>query len=438
VKSLDFKTAIVAVLILSVSLALGSASASVWSQINRTTLQVGNGSPNILYSQWMGDGEDYESYVTHQAPPANVTAGWDKILQNVTTPPTDYVDKFQWRVFELALEFYNLNTSNPNHHDYNATLMDEAISALHSRGYYVILAEYDWTNFGSSTWVRDWVNVAQHYKGNTDILGFNLYSEPGCWPQDNVCTWSKNVTTYQYNSTESVESAYANATAAIHAVDPSRTVIWYAPYLQWTLDPKFAQPNVIYDYHLYNGNTSERWISETINYALKFETKYDTTAVCLELDSAGTAKGITNITLANYTVKLLESDHLSWVDWEYSLFQRWWIPILNYVPGLDNVSSSSQSSSPTPDSNSTVSSSSSSPSATVTSLTNSSASNGPARGQNSSANNSDSFSYGNIGGAWFGLDQNRVSALTYGVSTSSAVLLLGFIPIAAILKRNRR
>lgn len=74
--------------------------------------------------------------------------------------------------------------------------------------------------FGSNAWISFWRDMATKYKGNADIVAFELFNEPffrSAWDGGLVTDWNK------------IFDAYAKCTDAIRAIDPSRTVIWGDP-----------------------------------------------------------------------------------------------------------------------------------------------------------------------------------------------------------------
>jgi hypothetical protein len=456
--------------------------------------QIADQSQNVVRplfnpSSWLGEGYSYTGYLTFTYYQPNITLAiqsWSKIIANTTTPPTDYKDKFEWQAIKLAFQFPNLlnGTRDSDILNLNLTVMDAVISYLYSRGYYVILSDYDWNSFGSSTWVQDWVNVTKHYKGDNRIFAFDLFNEAAC--NKAGCTWDRNnVTTFQYNSTEGVESAFSNATKALRRIDPSRVVIWYGPYVQWKIYPPFEQANVIYDFHLYNGNTSQKFITGTVQAALSFSKQYNASVVCLELDSAGIG-GISNTSLGIFSIDYMEEFHIAWIDWYYWAFPNWWIPILNGASGVSwNYSTTSSSAS----TSSSYSSSSTSSSTNLTTFSSSSYSNSNSTSSlnsttSSSASTSSSYSSSSTSSSTnlttfssssyssqvnlsqsdtdkiletntgalsgntslssteavlglFHMNQKTQTALTYGASTFVVIVLVGFLPILSKVNQKR-
>jgi hypothetical protein len=289
-------------------------------------------------SQWGGDSEDYQLNL-YRGPPINnavAVQNWAGLIHNLTSSPTGYVDKFDWKVFHLDFAFGNLNDSVIADSYYNQTDMDGVISYLSAQGFSVILSDYNWAGFGSSTWVQDWLNVAQHYKGNNDILAFDLFAEPESG------TWSSNVTTMAYSSSEGVESAYSNLTTRIQAIDPTRTVVWYSPYFNLELDPAFEKSNVVYDFHLYaNVSSGTSWSTNRVNDEVTFDNQYGVQSVCLELNAQGSAG--TNFTLTEYQINLMNQNGIAWNALLYSEYSQDWIPILNNASTQITTSSTTES-----------------------------------------------------------------------------------------------
>jgi hypothetical protein len=456
-----------------------------------------------------GDGEDYYGCLTYQSEilgipcpigvPSSIDSAWEHLLDNVTTPPTDFVSKFSWDTFKIAFTFQNLNTSNSAVHPLNYTLMDSVIKTLHNYGFKVIIADYDWSGFGSSTWVKDWIGVTDHYKGDQDIEAFDLFNEP------QSTTWSANVTTYQYNSTEGVESAFSNVTVAIHKIDPSRYVYWYAPYIQNEIYPPFRQPNVLFDFHLYANEPLKNSLDSILN-TLYLANSQNSSIACLEFNAEG-SKGV-NFTLSDAQISMLESHNVPFITWLYTSYPQDWITILDNASGISNSSSTttsvSSSSSSTiwsstygsstttqkttstkstsySSSSTTDSSTSSKTSSSTTSFSNltsdssslssissssvgyssstdndSSSSNGSSTASQLVSSSSDGslssssehgvnlissatmWKSGEQATGFLGLDQQKFTAATYGASTSVSIIVLGtFIIIVKMTKKQK-
>lgn len=294
-----------------------TSSSTTVSNTIPVTSSLGNG----------GDGEDYTLHLTYQAAPSNLTQAWLDLIKNLTGLPTNYVGKYEWKVFKLGFSFGlsgdGCTTMSPDEL-LNLTTMDSVISTIYSRGLKVVLSDYDWCMFGSHEWVQDWLSVTQHYKGDDRVLAFDLYNEP------TTETWSYNVTTNQYNSNSGVESALSNATTRIQQLDSSRAVIWYAPYFQWSLYKPFERQNVLYDFHLY-ANTTQSWINAQIGHAVSFDQKYGVHSICLELNVQG--RNGTNQAQTSYDIDKMNSLGIPWISWLFQTFVRFWIPVLDTANG---------------------------------------------------------------------------------------------------------
>jgi len=101
--------------------------------------------------------------------------------------------------------------------------------------------------FGSERWIQDWRDLTRIFKGNPDIVAFELYNEPFIrWGKDSFGKtydiWDSSVTDYP-----DIFDAYARCTDAIREIDPGRTVIWgdpllcnILPYMDWVNNPHHA------------------------------------------------------------------------------------------------------------------------------------------------------------------------------------------------------
>jgi endoglucanase len=102
--------------------------------------------------------------------------------------------------------------STPNSIDTNANpdlvgvqglaLMDKVVSAAGARGLKIVLdrhrpdsgsqSELWYTSaYSEQRWIDDWKMLAQHYKGNTTVIGFDLHNEPhgtATWGDGNMMT----------------------------------------------------------------------------------------------------------------------------------------------------------------------------------------------------------------------------------------------------------
>jgi hypothetical protein len=309
---------ITALLIISVGLYLASLG---------TTKSSGSSSDPRVIS---GDGEDYYTCLTYQSTvlghpcpngtTASIDASWNRLISNLTTSPTDYVAQYGWNTFKVTFAFQNLNTTNSSIHYLNLTLLDSVINTIHGSGFNVIIGDADFANFGSALWVQDWLQVTQHYKGNSEIQAFDLFEEPA------TGTWSHNVTTTNPSSPHGVESAYYNITKAIRVIDPSRTVIWYLGSIQYTLVPSYTMKNVEYDFHL-DANAPDNNEFSAINDAYRFKIEYGVTVVCFELNIE--SRSGTNFYQTEAEISYMSQLGIGYSIWLYDIYTNYAIPILD-------------------------------------------------------------------------------------------------------------
>ena len=116
----------------------------------------------------------------------------------------------------------------------------KVIIDIHHQGYYYNSDQYCYGKgyFGSERWIQDWRDLTEIFKGNPDIIAFELYNEPFVrWGKDSLGKtydiWDSSVTDYP-----DVFDAYARCTNAIREIDSSRTVIWGDPFQSNVLPSK--------------------------------------------------------------------------------------------------------------------------------------------------------------------------------------------------------
>lgn len=71
--------------------------------------------------------------------------------------------------------------------------------------------------------LQDWVTVAQHYKGNSTIIGYDLRNEPLAY--NGMCTWEAG----NANPDHNIRYMYERVGNAIHAVDTDKLIICEGP-----------------------------------------------------------------------------------------------------------------------------------------------------------------------------------------------------------------
>jgi len=124
-------------------------------------------------------------------------------------------------------------------------------------------------DFGSQKLVDNWRMVAQHYRGDSRVVAYELFNEPGS------STWAPSV-----KSKLDVAKFYANLTDAIREVDPDHIVIWesqpYVPPLEEIVD--YLRPNVVFTFHRWWTNSKDEfyvWTPEQLSYmSLAYAVEY--------------------------------------------------------------------------------------------------------------------------------------------------------------------
>ena len=139
--------------------------------------------------------------------------------------------------FRLAFKFPwdTLATAD----DLDLAKMEWVVNFLAQNGVKSILDNHGGMGFGSQQFYDSWVEVAQYFRNNENVVGYEFFNEPGNW------TWDPSIA-----NTDDVRRAYAELTRRVRTVDPNHIVIWmgvtYYIEFRGTQD---LQPNVVYTVH---------------------------------------------------------------------------------------------------------------------------------------------------------------------------------------------
>ena len=165
--------------------------------------------------------------------------------------------------------------------------------------------------------VRLWRAIAERYKGNPTILGYDLLNEPIA-PYHDVDTLNPRL-----------EPFFRRVTEAIRAVDPGRIVFLAAGQWSSSFDmfgPPFA-PNLAYTYHSFWAST----MRDSIQRHLNFSERYD---VPLFLGETGELTDGWNEGFR----KLHEAHDIGWSFWTYKNLDTFSTVVSSPLPeGWDQI-----------------------------------------------------------------------------------------------------
>lgn len=113
---------------------------------------------------------------------------------------------------------------NPSILDNYGVLLMQVMNKIVTHDMKIIIDLHNFTGddqyFGSPQWIQRWQQITTTYKGNPNIVAFELFNEPfitSTWYPDLVKDWPD------------IFKVYALCTDAIRTIDPSRTIIWGDP-----------------------------------------------------------------------------------------------------------------------------------------------------------------------------------------------------------------
>jgi hypothetical protein len=215
-----------------------------------------------------GDGEDYLLWSAN----TGYLNSWATLLTEMS--------QWHFNTIRLAFSFadcpVNPDTGGHTQSVLDFMKMDQVISLLYSKGYSVIFDLHNWHDMyqycGSPAWHTNWQDIANHYKGDSRIIAFELFNEPYNSSDGNPLQaqmWYPGTIT----SRADLARQYATLTDEIRRVDPTRTVVWADPvdYLETNatdlLPSNAARSNVIFDWHGWMGDPTKDTHAASVAYA---------------------------------------------------------------------------------------------------------------------------------------------------------------------------
>ncbi len=278
-----------------------------------------------------GVSEDYELALTYQTVPSNLTQAWIDYYTNSTFQSLK--TKFGWNVIRLSFKFSanDFNSSEQYLNVSNIANLDLAVSMAAQYGFKVILDDLDYQNgfYGSSAWYYDWNVTAEHYKGDSNIVLFNVANE---MEANNTGTNNNGCGSI---GTEAIV-CLDKVTAYIRSIDPSRAVGWWVYSITgYPTAPPADElfPNTYADLHvsIYGRNSTCATLSR-LEYAVtsglnKFQSASNMTGLVGEINIENNSCNSVSSAFIQYLVQ----NNVPWIACEYSLYSANWISILDNV-----------------------------------------------------------------------------------------------------------
>lgn len=156
-----------------------------------------------------------------------------------------------------------------------------------------------------------WEKLAEHFKGNPTVAGYDLLNEPYC--------------TYRYNSSYSEDylhsllwEIYDKAYDRIRAIDPDHLIIMEATWDGWDLpNPNdYGWSNVMYEYHNYLYDDYDNTNGQQV---ANMQTKLNN-IFCMNYDVPsymGEFNYFNNLDAWRQGLQLLNNNGLNWTIWSY-------------------------------------------------------------------------------------------------------------------------
>lgn len=226
----------------------------------------------------------------------------------------------------LRLAFYTLNFNSkadmPQTFDDITSFIDPVLTAAKRHGLYVILDDHayfkneineetargeqkadGWTEERFQKWVQRWVQVAEHYKDEPYILGYELCNEPVC-------------------SAETAQKWYRKCIEAIRKVDQKHIILVGTHHWSHSraLEPtwkdvanKIDEPynNVVFAFHDYPQD-DDPW--KVQQYLRDFQSKYTVPVMCTEFGAGGKPERVHREFQAGM-LAMFAFDRVGWMIW---------------------------------------------------------------------------------------------------------------------------
>jgi len=226
----------------------------------------------------------------------------------------------------LRLAFYTLNFNSkadmPQTFDDITSFIDPVLTAAKRHGLYVILDDHayfkneineeaargeqksdGWTEERFQRWVQRWVQVAEHYKDEPYILGYELCNEPVC-------------------SAETARKWYRKCIEAIREVDSKHIILvgthhWsHSRALEATwrdVAGKIDEPynNVVFSFHDYPQDDDPWKVQQNLR---AFQDKYNVPVMCTEFGAGGKPERVHREFQAGM-LAMFAFDRVGWMIW---------------------------------------------------------------------------------------------------------------------------
>ncbi|WP_263366758.1 glycoside hydrolase family 5 protein [Edaphobacter bradus] len=276
----------------------------------------------------------------------------------ITTTDLDNIKNAGFNVVRVPVwwgQFYPINNvSNASWRSDAFTELDWLVTNATSRGLYVIIDMHGvvgsqstsgdtgqqntnqyWTNSddqGNTAYM--WSQIANHYKGNLTIAGYDLMNEPTGAPSD-----------------QDVINAYNNLYKSVRSADPDHMIFMEGTWGSWNWNmlpnpSQYGWTNVVYEMHEYQFNGSQSKVEQgSTNQVNDFNNhaNYNVPGYIGEFNDFGYGSGTWNFSVSAYN-----KGGLSWTMWAYKATHglnpdSWGFYDPTYWPTTPNISTDSAS-----------------------------------------------------------------------------------------------
>ena len=255
---------------------------------------------------------------------AGVGYGKDVILHGYDEEVASFCKAMGLNTLRLAFynQYFNSRATEPLRFEDVVAFTDPVVDAAKRHGLYVILDDHayfkdeiveetargeqkgaPWTTARFEAWVAAWGRVAEHYKNEPYVLGYELCNEPVCEPEVARKWYKQAIDEIRRHDTRHI------VIVGTHHWSHSRAMAATWEGVADTLDAPYN--NVVFSFHDYPLDNDP---SDVARYLAAFQDRYNVPVMCTEFGGGGVPERVHRETQAGM-LALFASRGIGWMLW---------------------------------------------------------------------------------------------------------------------------
>lgn len=256
--------------------------------------------------------------------PVGVGYGKDVILHGHDEEVASFCKKMGLNTIRLAFynQYFNSRAFEPLDFRDVTAFIDPVLDAAKRHGLYVILDDHayfkdeideatargeqkgaGWTTARFEDWVKCWGRVAEHYRNEPYILGYELCNEPVCEPAVARKWYKRAIDEIRRHDTRHI------VIVGTHHWSHSRAMAATWEGVADKIDAPYG--NVVFSFHDYPLDDPPEKVA---NYLAAFQDRYGVPVLCTEFGGGGTPERVHRETQAGM-IALFAREGIGWMLW---------------------------------------------------------------------------------------------------------------------------